>query len=129
MLKQTTIPVITGQVWQMSNTHTHTHTHTHARARALQFAPGMKTPFAEVAVWSLEGKKQRGRDKSKVGRWAELAAIALLAWKSSYSGRGLARDNAQRANRATPPRERWLGERDENNSGRRILRHFAMRRD
>lgn len=39
------------------------------------------------------------------------------------------RDNAQRTTRAMPPRESWLGERDENNSGRRILRHFAMRRD
>lgn len=56
----------------------------------LLFTPGMKTLFAEVAVWSLEGKKQRDRDKSKARRSAVSAAIALLAWKSSYSRRGLA---------------------------------------
>lgn len=66
--------------------------------------------------------------KAKEGRSVVSAAIALLAWKSSYSGRGLETMRREQP-RAMPPRESWLGERDENNSGRRILRHFAMRRD
>jgi len=57
--------------------------------------------------------------------------IPISAWKCSYSVRQQQgpRDNARRATRAMPPRESWLGERDENSPGRRILRHFAMRRD
>lgn len=79
----------------------------------------------EVELREEEAEGERQKQSGKIGG---IGSDRLASLEIQLLQQG-PRDNAQRTTRAMPPRESWLGERDENNSGRRILRHFAMRRD